>query len=319
MRILVATDGTAAALGALHLASALAERYHAVVEVVTVVPPFPVTPGPIGELIGMSRSDLEHAAVGATRERVGEQLARLGSPVAAWPLTVKVGQPAPTIVRVARRMGASLIVLGLGRHALADRVFGTETALQVMRVAHVPVLAVPAESRELPRTAVIAVDFTRFSEAAARTALRILAPGAQVHLAHVLWGPAPETRWVPGTEWIEWYHASVTQQLEELARELEGAAKVRVRTHLLSGDPAGEVRRLADETQAELLAAGSHGTGFFGRVLMGSVSTRLVRGATCSVLIGPPPSVPAELQGQDRQAEGEAANAARRPGSSQGK
>ncbi len=296
MRILVATDGTDAALGALHLAGALSERHGGAVEVVTVVPPFPVTRSPIGELVGMSRRELEHAAVEATREQVRDQLAGLGPGFAAWPLAVEVGPPAPTIARVAHTTRASLIVLGLGRHALADRIFGTETALRVMRLAHVPVLAVPADSRELPRTAVVAIDFTDFSRDAAQMAVRLAAPNARIHLAHVLWSPAPDTRWVPGTEWVEWYHTSVGQQLEALVVELEGAAEVRFQTHLLQGDPASELRRLVGETKAELIAAGSHGTGFFGRIVMGSVSNRLVRAATCAVLIAPPRTVPAELE-----------------------
>jgi nucleotide-binding universal stress UspA family protein len=65
---------------------------------------------------------------------------------------------------------------------------------------------------------------------------------------------------------------------------------------MLDGDPALQLLRLAERIGAELIAAGSHGAGFFGRILMGSVSTRLVRRATCAVLVNPPPVVPEEVR-----------------------
>jgi nucleotide-binding universal stress UspA family protein len=301
-RILVATDGSDAALGALRLASALAERQGGTVEVAVVVEPFPAIRSPVGELVGMTPRELEVAAVQAAREVVGDQLAALRLD-AAWPITAELGSPAPSIVRLAQATHASLIVLGLGRHALADRLFGSETALRVMRLAHVPVLAVPADARELPRSAVVAVDFSDFSCDAARTAAEILAPGGQLHLAHVFGRSSPEAPWVGGTEWTDAYHASVELQLAELAREFAGAADLRVETHFLAGEPAREVLRLAQQVGADLIAGGSHGTGFFGRILMGSVSTRLVRGATCAVLIVPPREVPAELEHAWRRSE----------------
>jgi nucleotide-binding universal stress UspA family protein len=101
--------------------------------------------------------------------------------------------------------------------------------------------------------------------------------------------------WVPGAEWVDAYVSNLTLQLEELARELERATEVRVNTHLLEGNPAREVLRLAESVGAELIAAGSHGHGFLERVLVGSTSTRLVRGASCAVLIAPPRALPAEL------------------------
>jgi nucleotide-binding universal stress UspA family protein len=207
-------------------------------------------------------------------------------------------------------------VLGHTRHALLDRLFGTETALHVMRLAHVPVLAVPAESRELPRMAVAAVDFSEFSREAAQTAADLLGRPAELHLAHVSWRPLPDMPRIVGPEWVESYHESTRLQLKELAEALESAGEARVETHLLEGDPAREVLRLAEAVGAELIAAGSHGASFFSRLVMGSVSTQLVRRATCAVLIAPPRTPPAELERAWRQArEGTTASASAHAGS----
>jgi nucleotide-binding universal stress UspA family protein len=297
-RIVVATDGRSEAAGALRLARALAERHGAPVEVVCAVAPFPFPASPVGDMGAIAISDLDQRAVDDTRKLIGERLAEIGPEVAAWPVTVEVGLPAPTLVRLAQARQATLIVLGLRRNKpLSDRLFGSETALQVMRLASVPVLAVPADVGELPRTAVAAVDFSDFSREAAEAVAGILAPDGSVHLAHVTGEPAPGTTWLAGPEWADSYRQGVELQLAELARKVEAADTVRVRTHLLSGDPAREILRLADNLGAELVAAGSHGTGFFGRLLLGSVSTRLVRGSACAVLIVPPNQVPAALEG----------------------
>jgi nucleotide-binding universal stress UspA family protein len=302
MRIVVASDGEPAAMGALRLARALEDRHEATVDVVCAVPPFPMPPryGGIPALPGLD--ELDRSALGAARDRIRAQLEEIDPPATTWPITVQMGAPAPTIVRLAGAMGASLIVLGLGRHTLADRWLGTETALRVMRLAHVPVLAVPADASALPTCAVAAVDFTEFSRDAANTALAVLPPEGVLHLAHVVWRPAVEIPWVGGRDWIQMQRERSQAELDELAQQLGGTARVNVQTHCLEGDPTVETVRLARAVGAGLITAGSQGASFFSRALMGSVSTRLVRGATQMVLIAPPRPLPAERAANAQEA-----------------
>jgi hypothetical protein len=56
---------------------------------------------------------------------------------------------------------------------------------------------------------------------------------------------------------------------------------------LLQGDPATELLGFASSVNADLIATGSHGRGFIGRMLLGSVTTRIFRCSTCSVLCVP--------------------------------
>jgi nucleotide-binding universal stress UspA family protein len=296
MRIIVATDGEPAAAGAIRMAGALAERHGARVEAVCVVPPFPSPPSRIGGPEFLGSDGLDRAACNAARERVLSQLGAISPGFDAWPMTVTMGTPARAIVRIARDRGATLIVIGQGRHALADRWLGTETALRVVRLAHVPVLAVPADARTLPDRAVAAVDFSDFSRAAVRGALHVLRPGGVLHLTHVFWRPSEEIPWVGGRDWVEARRQQLRAELEQMVRDMDGTAGIQVRAELLEGDPATATLHLARSVGAEMIAAGSHGAGFLGRILMGSVSTRLVRGAPCMVLIAPPSDVPAELE-----------------------
>ena len=79
--------------------------------------------------------------------------------------------------------------------------------------------------------------------------------------------------------------------LTELAGSIGARHGIRVSVNVREGDPARELLALAAELGADLLAAGSHGHGFLARLLLGSTSTRLLRGARCSVLVAPPRGV----------------------------
>ncbi|HEX4145467.1 MAG TPA: universal stress protein [Pirellulales bacterium] len=63
-----------------------------------------------------------------------------------------------------------------------------------------------------------------------------------------------------------------------------------IRKHrLLIGAAPEAILRLAEEEQADLIVMGSHGRGWLGRLLMGSVAENVMRHATCPVLIVKPP------------------------------
>jgi nucleotide-binding universal stress UspA family protein len=77
-------------------------------------------------------------------------------------------------------------------------------------------------------------------------------------------------------------HAEFT--LASAARRAEQAG-VAVQTRLLTGDPAEQICSFADEVGARLIAVGTHGYGAMMRLLLGSVSTAVVRRADRPVLV----------------------------------
>jgi nucleotide-binding universal stress UspA family protein len=54
---------------------------------------------------------------------------------------------------------------------------------------------------------------------------------------------------------------------------------------LTMGDPAGEVVRIAEDENAEMIIIGTHGRTGMTRLLMGSVAEAIVRRAPCPVLV----------------------------------
>jgi nucleotide-binding universal stress UspA family protein len=54
--------------------------------------------------------------------------------------------------------------------------------------------------------------------------------------------------------------------------------------HLVRGDPAAEIVRLARKAKCDLIVMGSHGRTGLQRLLMGSVAEEVARNAHCPVL-----------------------------------
>jgi len=194
------------------------------------------------------------------------------------------GDPATTIARLAHETNATMIVSGLGRHRVVDRLFGDETALRLIRVSAVPVLAVASGMAHTPARIVVAVDFSETSLRAARLALEVAAPNATLYLAHV--GPRDSML----HEWNGWglsYKDDAGDALQKMREQLHIPTGMTVQRVLLQGDPATELLAFAASVNADLIASGSHGHGFVARMLVGSVTTRILRCSTCSVLCVP--------------------------------
>jgi nucleotide-binding universal stress UspA family protein len=295
--IVVATDGLPQSRGALAMARALAGTLHGTINVVAVHQSIAMT-APDGQLLldpnvaASLRADL-------TR-RVREQCTRTGTNgVLTEDVEVLNGEPARVINEVATSRGAQLIILGMGRHELVDRIFGDETALKVARASHVPVLAVPEGDFSAPRHAVVAIDFSEGSVRAARAALRLLTTDGVLDLVHVV----PRDRllfdaWVAQDEYMRFVRHSFTRFRARLAIP----SNVRVDDVVLNGDPARELLAYATRVDADLISAGSHGHGLVTRLVIGSVTTKLLRMASCPVLVIPP-------NGQDDDRRGASASA----------
>ncbi|MGE0447674.1 MAG: universal stress protein, partial [Vicinamibacterales bacterium] len=116
------------------------------------------------------------------------------------------------------------------------------------------------------------------------------AHGAQLTALHVrpLSTPNPETPpvgfdapAVPGEL------DAVRRQLEEAARDRVGAG-VDVDVAVTTGDPVDGILECAQARAIDLLVMGTHGTAGFRRLLLGSVTEKVLRKASCAVLTVPP-------------------------------
>src|SRR4051812_30494180 len=120
--IIVASDGTERSDGALRVALARAEMTNAALEVLTVARWEPVG-GPEGMVLWQEGIAERR---GDQRRAVEAQLERITGKPRVHGVTVLDGNPAYTISRVAIDRRAALVIVGLGRHGLSDRLFSDE-------------------------------------------------------------------------------------------------------------------------------------------------------------------------------------------------
>lgn len=300
--VLIATDGRAAAGGAVALGARAAARTGVAPVVAAVLEPI-ATYG--AELLVALPPEFDAGRRADTREAVRAQLAELAGPdAAAWPLETEVGPPAHTIAELAAARDASMIVLGIGKHSPFDRLFGTETALRVLRNTDRVVLAVPADVIALPTRAVAAVDFTPASVRAAEAAIALLAEDGTLVLAHVK--PKVNAAQPLLADWDRAYGARVEELFGRLEALLaEQRPDVRLLRHVAVGDPAEQLLAAVATQEAQLVATGTHGAGFVERMLVGSVATAILRRATCAVLACQEPA-PGEVARIERRLLGAA-------------
>lgn len=283
--ILACTSGDDATDAVLRTARRLSADSAHGVRVLAALEPLPI--GAIGfEVIPQpvdTEEERRNALLGTVREHL---LATIGTD-AVWGVEVRNGQPARAIANAAKEHGASLIVMGLGRHAILDRLLGTETALHAMRAARTPVLAVPAGATGTMKSAIVAMDFGAAAISAARAAVQCLQRPATMTLVHVM--PRMDTPPFLTVEFDETYRSELPTLFARTIEAIGAPEDIAMDTVTLYGDPSVEILAYARHRRADLIALGRRGLGAFERLLVGSVTTRVLRGSTCAVLTTPVP------------------------------
>jgi nucleotide-binding universal stress UspA family protein len=212
---------------------------------------------------------------------------RIASPADQAPVRIDVveGAPGATIAHIAADRDASTIVIGTGRHGMPGRFLYGERALDVVRSARSVVLVVPPGAQAPIERAIAAVDFSQASVRAAAATVELLSAGGSLTLVHV--ASATDQPDGPEAGLEEESEKRAGALLARFADALPQSPLVRVDRVSLRGDVAGALLRYAEEQEVDLIACGRRRHSRVQRLLVGSVSTAVIRGAPCSVLVAP--------------------------------
>jgi len=268
-QLLVATDGSSSADGAVCLGALLARRQDLDMEVLTV----------------LSGSNATLEAASDAEQRIRRQLETVGATQDDHRIEVRSGPAARTIAGVAREHGAGLIVMGVRRRGLRAWLPGARTLTQLLPIGDTPILSVPPSTRALPSRLLIAMDFSMPSIHAARAAVEIIGGFSRIDIVHV--EPFDSA---PGFERIRWQESSdigVGGAFDRLLRGLPLVPTQLVETWTLAGDPSSELLRFAERSGCDLIAAGGRDQGILERVRQRSVTRDLLRSVNCPLLIAP--------------------------------
>jgi nucleotide-binding universal stress UspA family protein len=145
------------------------------------------------------------------------------------------------------------------------------------------------------RNVLVATDLTSVSRAALQHADRLARDErAHLHILHVVEDPATQP-WVVDTYGVDYERLraeacgrgrraliAATQRLPPATRRMTTEARV--------GVPADEILRYAKRQAIDLIVLGTHGRGRVASAFLGSVAERVLRHASCPVMIVSPGS-----------------------------
>jgi len=270
-KIVIAYDATPAAADGLVLGALLAEARGADLLVVRVLPDTDSTEATERAAQAWFRTTLRE-----TREAAAELLG--DRPFELWPL---FGMPvADGITALAADQGAELIVFGSSHHGRIGRVLLGNAAAAACDGAPCAVAVAPPGYRRRRRLSPpvfgVAYDGSAESSAALDTAVT-MARDTGVSLRVITVEPSGLSRSLHG------HPVPVAADLEWLSRTLAG--DVEVETWRYRGDPAHILAR--ESERLGLLVCGSRARGPLSRVMLGSVSSAVIRSAACPVVVVP--------------------------------
>ncbi len=180
-------------------------------------------------------------------------------------------EPYLEIVDSAAKSRADVIIMGRhGRTGLRSLMMGSVTARVI---GHSPcnVLVIPPEAKIDCRNILIATDGSGFSEAASREAIRIAKKCESALI-------------VVSVAWNDAEVSAVNNSVEEIV-DLAKADGVQAEGLTLIGKPYEVIVDIAKQRHTDLIVVGSHGRTGLKRLLMGSVTERVIGHTETAVLV----------------------------------
>src|SRR5690242_13404815 len=208
-----------------------------------------------------------------TKEEAGSMLKSLAL---SGKVVTERGPVAATIVKAAGR-GVGLVAVGSRGLDALDRFMLGSVSTHVIHHVSCSVLVVREAPRSIRRV-VLAVDGSTVSKRAVQFLLKTMTPGPRTEPMTVM-----VTHAMPFLNYPELREAG-KGIVEDCSAKLLRAG-YRVEQVPTIGNPADEVLKTAEGHEADLIVTGAKGLGAVSRFLLGSVSTRVVQHAQCSVLV----------------------------------
>lgn len=200
------------------------------------------------------------------------------------------GSAASALHRLAEEIGADAIVVGTSHRGALGRVWAGSATEQVLHGAPCAVAVAPVDYAQLPqerrslRRVGVAYDGSPEAKAALHAAVALAqSAGAAIAPISVVDLRTPTTIAYGYEKYVDAVRELAAVELREAGEEVAGSADVELVKR--EGDPAQELASASADV--DLLVAGSRGYGPIKRVLLGSVSSRLVREAHSPLLLLP--------------------------------
>jgi nucleotide-binding universal stress UspA family protein len=217
------------------------------------------------------------------RERVEHPLWGAVPPGLVHGMTVRIGRSAVELKQVTIDLGAGLVVLGGKHHSALARWLAGSTSLDMVRTTEIPVL-VMGDSQAPIRRVLAATDLSAAARPTIEAAERFAGlVGAELRVMSVL-EPLPVIPEAPNYD-LTHYYAMMEDQVAHTVWPLVQSPKAEKVTRY--GTAVETILQEATDWPADLVVVGSHGKGWVDRLLIGSVTERLLNRLPTSLLVVP--------------------------------
>lgn len=288
-RIIVATSLNEASDQVVAAAVALAQHSGAELHVFhSIMPPM----GYYSSAMGMSVAYPEtvEAQEKWGKMQVKEQLLRLGIAEDRYPVLIEVGSPHRTLLEAAESLKADLLVVGATEVVQPLVPILGSTADRVLRKATCPVLVIKGTFELSPSRVLAPVDLSDLCEDSLRRGLQVLGQMRD--------GAAPTVEPLFVLSQVDREHSMqftpeqidrfASEELDRFLERLGDTYGATMAPHLCSGQPKEEILERLEKVPADLVIMGTHGRSGFERLLLGSITSEVVRATPTNILVVPP-------------------------------
>lgn len=182
--------------------------------------------------------------------------------------SVEVGDPAPVIAKVARRLAPAMVLAGVSRlNELLDFILGT-TVERLVRECPVPVLVVKRRAMRPYERLLVACDFSDCSREAIEASAGLF-PAAALRMVHVYRSPFQVL--IEPSRHIASVRNEAEQKLRRFLSSVPQSIRGRIKPALQEGEStATGIAEAARDWRADLVVVGSHGRSGFAEATLGS-------------------------------------------------
>ena len=277
-RILVAVDGSESSKNAFRQACRIALEDKSWVTVITTIPPYE-------DLFQMpSIQEKVSIALRAEGEKIMAEIKKIAAEEDTYIKTLlEEGTPFDTIIDTAEEGNYDLIVMGrLGMKRIEKALVGSVTA-RVIGNSQRDVLVFPLNTKIGWNTIMLATDGSKYSLSATDKAINIAKSyGAEIKAVSVV--DVTEEFQTEAPEAVDRLVAGAKGFVEEVRKKAETQG-VRIEPLVREGETYKVITDLARKFASDVIVMGSHGRTGIKRLLMGSVTEKVLGYAPCPVLV----------------------------------
>jgi nucleotide-binding universal stress UspA family protein len=279
-KILVAFDGSESSVNALLQAFTLANDEKCWITVATIVPSYE------GDLDLTGVKDI-HETLRHTGEVISSKAKTIADKERALIKTVvEEGPPFEKLVEIAETENAGIIVMGRRGMSRLERAFVGSVTARVIGHSTRDVLVVPEHAAIEWKNILITTDGSKYSEAASKKAIAFAkAYGGELKVLSVVDVPPELNAESPAT--VEKLIKKAKGYVE-VVKKLAEEANVRTETFVRESEAYQIITSIAREQNVGTVVMGSHGRTGLKRLLMGSVTEKVIGHTLCPVLVVKP-------------------------------